>query len=127
MWGIWWTWDMRLTTTFVLWLIFLAYRVLRATVEDPRRRARLSAVLGLLGALDVPVVYAANRVKASQHPAPVLGGGEGSGLATEFLLALLLGAVAFLFLFLALLRARTEVARLEDAVDEAHANRGGPA
>jgi heme exporter protein C len=117
-WGIYWTWDLRLTTTFVLWLIFLAYAILRRSVSDPDRRGVLSAVVGLAAFLDVPVVYLANRVKASQHPAPVLAGGEDSGLAPEFRYTLFLGMAVMLLHYVLLVRARINAARLEDEIEE---------
>jgi heme exporter protein C len=116
-WGIWWTWDLRLTTTFILWLIFLSYAILRRSVGDPERRAMLSSVVGLVAFLDVPVVYMANRVKASQHPAPVVGGGEGSGLAPGFALALSLGVATILVSYIALVRVRMRAAELEEQVE----------
>ena len=116
-WGIWWTWDLRLTTTFILWLIFVAYAILRRSVGDPERRAMLSSVVGLVAFLDVPVVYMANRVKASQHPAPVVGGGEGSGLAPGFALALVMGIVTILVSYIALTRARMRTEELAEQVE----------
>ena len=116
-WGIWWTWDLRLTTTFILWLLYISYLILRRSVGDRERRAVLSAVVGLLGFLDVPLVYAANRVKASQHPAPVVGGGEKSGLAPEFLVTLLLGVFTMTVFYFLLLRVRTELAAIEDDIE----------
>jgi len=79
-WGIWWTWDARLTSTTVLWLLYASYLVLRSLVEDPRRRAVLSAVFGIFAFLDVPLVYFSIRIWRTQHPQPVIAGGEGSGL-----------------------------------------------
>ena len=79
-WGIWWTWDARLTTTLILFLIYVAYLMLRLYVTDAERRARLAAVVGILGFVDVPIVYMANRWWRTQHPEPVIAGGEGSGL-----------------------------------------------
>ena len=79
-WGIWWTWDARLTTTLVLFLIFVGYLMLRQYVGEADRRARLAAVVGIVGFLDVPIVYMANRWWRTQHPAPVIAGGEASGL-----------------------------------------------
>ena len=77
-WGIWWTWDARLTTTLVLWLIYVSYLLLRRFAAGPQMQT-LAAVLGIFGALDVPIVYMANRWWRTQHPAPVFGGGPGSG------------------------------------------------
>ncbi len=76
-WGIWWTWDARLTTTLVLWLIYVSYLLLRRFAAGPQMQT-LAAVLGIFGALDVPIVYMANRWWRTQHPAPVFGGGEGA-------------------------------------------------
>ena len=79
-WGIWWTWDARLTSTFVLWLLFLSYLVLRTLVEDAERRAVVAAVYGIFAFLDVPLVYMSIRWWRTQHPQPVIAGGSGSGL-----------------------------------------------
>lgn len=117
-WGIFWTWDLRLTTSFILWLLYLAYLILRRSVSDRERRAQLSAVVGLISFLDVPIVYMANRVKASQHPAPVVGGGENSGLAPEFLATLLIGVLAFTTLYVLLWRTRLEQSALEDRIED---------
>jgi heme exporter protein C len=78
-WGIWWTWDARLTTTLVLWLIYVSYLLLRRFAAGPQVQT-LAAVLGIFGALDVPIVYMANRWWRTQHPAPVFGGSPGSGM-----------------------------------------------
>jgi heme exporter protein C len=78
-WGIWWTWDARLTTTLVLWLIYVSYLLLRRFTAGPQMQT-LAAVLGIFGALDVPIVYMSNRWWRTQHPSPVMGGGENSGL-----------------------------------------------
>lgn len=79
-WGIWWTWDARLTTTFILWLLYISYLLLRQLIEEPGRRAILSAVFGIFAFLDVPLVYASNRLWRTQHPPPVMFGGANSGL-----------------------------------------------
>ncbi|HEY1987461.1 MAG TPA: cytochrome c biogenesis protein CcsA [Terracidiphilus sp.] len=78
-WGIWWTWDARLTTTLVLWLIYVSYLLLRRFAAGPQVQT-LAAVLGIFGALDVPIVYMSNRWWRTQHPAPVFGGDQDSGM-----------------------------------------------
>jgi heme exporter protein C len=78
-WGIWWTWDARLTTTLVLWLIYVSYLLLRRFAAGPQVQT-LAAVLGIFGALDVPIVYMSNRWWRTQHPAPVFGGDADSGI-----------------------------------------------
>jgi heme exporter protein C len=79
-WGIWWTWDARLTSTFVLWLLYVSYLLLRSLIEEPERRALLSALFGIFAYVDVPLVFFSIRWWRTQHPAPVIMGGPGSGL-----------------------------------------------
>lgn len=76
-WGIWWTWDPRLTLTFALWLIYIAYLVLRR-FSNSSQTATLAAILAIFGGLDVPLDYMAIRWWVGQHPSPVIGGGDTS-------------------------------------------------
>jgi heme exporter protein C len=114
-WGIWWTWDARLTTALILWLMFVSYLLLRDFLEEPVRRATLSAVFGIFAFADVPLVYMSIRLWRTQHPQPVLGGGEESGLDPTMFQVLVLGWITFVFLLvlLAILRVRLEKARDE--------------
>src|SRR6476620_3985497 len=73
-WGIWWTWDLRLTLTLVLWLIYVSYLVLRR-FSTSSQTPLLAAVLAVFGALDVPLVYFSIWFFRTQHPAPVVGAG----------------------------------------------------
>ncbi len=93
-WGIWWTWDARLTTTLVLWLIYVSYLLLRRFAAGPQMQT-LAAVLGIFGALDVPIVYMSNRWWRTQHPAPVFGGAPGSGMAWPMVQVLLWNMLAW--------------------------------
>jgi len=79
-WGIWWTWDARLTTTLVLWLVYVSYLLLRNFAAGPQMQT-LAAVLAVFGYVDVPIVYMSTRWWRTQHPGPVFGGGENSGIA----------------------------------------------
>jgi heme exporter protein C len=79
-WGIWWTWDARLTSTLVLWLLYVSYLLLRSLIEEPDRRALLSSLFGIFAFIDVPIVFGAIRWWRTQHPQPVIMGGPGSGL-----------------------------------------------
>ena len=56
-WGIWWTWDARLTSTFVLWVLYVCYLLLRTLIDEPERRAVVSAVFAIFAAFDIPLVY----------------------------------------------------------------------
>jgi heme exporter protein C len=121
-WGIWWTWDARLTTTLVLWLIYVSYLLLRRFAAGPQVQT-LAAVLGIFGALDVPIVYMSNRWWRTQHPAPVFGGDADSGMDPIMKHALLWNMLAWLawgVLILAL-RYRVERQQQKIAADEAQA------
>ena len=111
-WGIWWTWDARLTLTFVLWLLFTAYLMLRSYTVSPGRAGILAAVVGIAGFVDVPIDYMAIRWWRTQHPQPVIAGGEGSGLDPRMWATLLVTWSAFLLLFSYLLRQYLRVAAL---------------
>jgi len=117
-WGIWWTWDARLTLTFVLWLLFVAYLMLRSYVINPARSAVLGAVVGIIGFVDVPLDYMAIRWWRTQHPQPVIAGGEGSGLDPRMWVVLLVTWGAFLCLFSYLLRQYLRLAELRRGVAE---------
>lgn len=73
-WGIWWTWDLRLTLTLVLWLIYVSYLMLRR-FSSSGQTPLMAAVLAVFGALDVPMVYFSIWYFRTQHPQPVIGGG----------------------------------------------------
>ncbi len=83
-WGIWWTWDPRLTSTFVLWLIYIAYLLLRRLAAGPQMRT-LAAVMAIFGYVDVPIVYMSTRWWRTQHPQPVFFGGPQSGIASSMM------------------------------------------
>ncbi len=67
-WGTWWTWDPRLTTSFVLWLIYAGCLLVRSNIPDPHRRARLGGVLAIVGVIDIPLVVMATRWFRGMHP-----------------------------------------------------------
>ena len=109
-WGIWWTWDPRLTSTFILWLLYIAYLMLRSYITNPGRVEVLSAVVGVLGFVDAIIDYMAIRWWRTQHPQPVLGGGESSGLDPQMWLTVFVTWGAFLCLFAYLVRQRMALA-----------------
>jgi heme exporter protein C len=91
-WGIWWTWDLRLTLTLVLWLIYVSYLVLRR-FSSSGQTPLLAAVLAVFGALDVPLVYFSIWFFRTQHPQPVVGGG--GSIDPRMLHVLLINWLAF--------------------------------
>jgi heme exporter protein C len=111
-WGIWWTWDARLTSTFVLWLLYISYLILRGLLEDPQRRATLSAIFGIFAFLDVPLVYLSNRLWRTQHPQPVVLGGQNSGLAPGMGQVLLICFIAIACVMIVVLMDRYQLGRL---------------
>jgi len=116
-WGIWWTWDARLTSTFVLWLIYVAYLMMRSFIDDPSRRAAIAAVLSIIGLLDVPIVYMSIRWWRTQHPSPVIGGGESSGLDRDMWIGLIYMTAALLMLFIYLMYQRLQLEKMRQEVD----------
>lgn len=115
-WGVYWTWDPRLTSYLMLWLIYLSYIVLRGYVPDPARRAKYSAVLGIVGFLDVPIVYLSVRWWRSEHPTQLVF--ERGGLPTEMLLTLMVGIATFTLFYAYLMTVRVRAGRLQEAADE---------
>ncbi len=111
-WGIWWTWDARLTSAFVLWLMFVGYLILRQAIDEPHMRAAASAVVTVFQAVGAVIVYMANRLWRTQHPQPVIAGGEGSGLASPMWVALLGSLAAMLVVFACLVQVRRRLERL---------------
>ena len=112
-WGAWWTWDPRLTTTTVLWLIYVSYLILRGAIDEPDRRARLAAVVGIAGFVDVPIVFLSIRLWRTIHPTLVKS--EGFDMAPEMVYALIAALLActLIYVYLLLLRTSLERRRLE--------------
>ena len=110
-WGIWWTWDYRLTSALVCVLIFSGYLMLRHAIEEPTQRARLSAALSIFGCIDVVIVWKSIEWLRTQHPGPVLSirtGGGNIDPAMEHVLYLNFYALLMIATALVLLRTRQE-------------------
>jgi heme exporter protein C len=119
-WGIWWTWDARLTTTLVLWLIYVSYLVLRRFAAGGQQQV-LAAALAVFGFVDVPIVYMSIRWFRTQHPSPVMGGGENSGLDPAMLHAFFWNLAAFTCVGIVLMVVRYRLQMLEEEVEAMHA------
>src|SRR5215813_4662999 len=110
-WGTWWSWDSTLTLTLVLWLIYVAYLMLRLETYDPKR-ARFAAILGIIGFVDVPLIRWSVEKWRTLHPKPVLmQEGGTTGLTSAMLLTFLVCLGAFFLLFFYLLRERVSIAQ----------------
>jgi heme exporter protein C len=116
-WGAWWTWDPRVTTTTVLWLIYISYLILRSTIDEPERRARFAAVVGIVGFVDVPIVFLSIRLWRTIHP--VLVKSEGFDMAPEMVHALIAALLAYTLLYAYLLLVRTSLERRRLEVEAA--------
>lgn len=118
-WGTWWTWDPKLTTTFILWVIYLGYIMVRAYASGREQGARLAAIVGIIGFIDVPIVYTAAEWWRTLHPSLVAGPLSDSGslersMSNLFLFSFITFGVVFTYLVLARIRQRND----EDAVDD---------
>jgi heme exporter protein C len=112
-WGVWWTWDARLTSTAVLLVIFVGYLALRSFTDDPERRALWSAAVGIFGALNVPIVYMSVKWWRTLHQLP----SSPNTLDPAYTLALRLNAIAALLLVIYVIATRFHVAQLEADAD----------
>jgi heme exporter protein C len=93
-WGIWWTWDARLTSYLLLWLLYVSYLLLRRLATGANT-AVLSAVLAIFAAIDIPICFMSIRWWRTQHPAPVFGGGADSGIDPHMYAAVLWNVAAW--------------------------------
>jgi heme exporter protein C len=113
-WGTWWTWDARLVTTAILFLVYVGYLLVRELAEDRERGARLASVIGIIGFVDIPIIhFSVVWFRTLHQPASITRGDI--KLATPMLVALMLNILAFMLLYIYLLIARVRLERLEAA------------
>jgi len=116
-WGVWWTWDPRLTMTVILWAIYASYLMLRAFGGEDDAVRRYAAVLGIVGVLDIPIIMVSVRLLRGIHPAVITRNEGGSGLVDPWMRAgLLVSAVALVLLAVWLMQLRMRGARLAEEV-----------
>ena len=111
-WGRWWTWDLRLTLTLLLWFVYLAYLLLRSFAEGSERAARFASVYGIAGLVIIPLNYFAIDLAGGRamHPSNLERGSLGDGMGWPFLLGVLVNVAAFFWL----LAMRTDLERLRE-------------
>ena len=116
-WGVWWTWEPRLTTTLILWFIYVAYLMIREYAPTPQQGRSWSAVVGIIGFVDVPIVYYSVQWWRSIHPVQVIGP-EAADDALEPIMAriLIFSLVAMLCLFAYLVLERVALRNAEDSL-----------
>jgi heme exporter protein C len=111
-WGTYWVWDPRLTSVLVLWLLYLAYAALRGYVTDPSRRARFSAVLGIVAFLDVPIIYFSVKWWRTQHPTLLIEPNK-IAMPPQMFQTLLFGVLTFSVFYFYLASTRVRMQRLQ--------------
>ncbi len=112
-WGTPWDWqDPRLMSTLVMFFVYIGYIALRNAVDDPTVRARRSAILGAVAVVQVPLVYFSVNMFRTLHQTQSIRP-DGSSMPDEMLIAMLVNMVAFTLLYIALVAARIEVAKVE--------------
>lgn len=115
-WGTWWSWEPRLTLTLLLWFIYLGYFLVRSSTENPERGMRFAAVVGIVGALDIPLIHLSVVWFRSLHPAPVVMKAEGPSLDPAMLNTLFMGLAASTLVFFAFFLFRYGLERMEQAL-----------
>lgn len=115
-WGVWWTWDPRLTTTLILWVLFLGYLLLRQGSRERGARARTSAVLAIIFYADVPLDYMTIRWWKSIHPIVITA--HGIHMAPSMVAAMSVTMAAMMCLYLAWLHQKMSMAHLEYRLDD---------
>jgi heme exporter protein C len=121
-WGIWWTWDARLTTTAILLVIYVGYLMLRSFVEEPERRARLAALVGIVGFIDVPIIYLSVLWFRTLHQPPSIQRG-GASMPESMLFTLLFNVVAYTLMFAFFLVKRVRLESLTVIVETLNAEK----
>ena len=109
-WGAFWTWDAKLTSSLFLWFVLLGYQILRGAVEEPQARARFSAVLGILAGCLVPFIHLSVYLFRTLHPMPVVLKPSAPSMPNEMLVSFVFSMAAITLLFAGLLRARYHLA-----------------
>jgi heme exporter protein C len=112
-WGTYWTWEPRLTLTLLLFFIYVGYFMVRAATENPEKGKRFAAVVGIVGALDIPLIHVSVLWFRSLHPEPVVLKAEGPTLHPDMLTTLLMGFLSFTVLFVGLLILRYGLERAQ--------------
>ena len=115
-WGTWWTWDPQITTTFILWILYIVYMILRSAAGNDQKKAKYAAVFGIIAFLDLPLVYVSARLM--RGISPVVFGSGGGGIAPKMMIALTVSLIAFSLLFIWLLLQRIYIEKMKDELEK---------
>ncbi len=125
-WGVWWTWDSRLTLTAIMFFVYLGYLALRRTTDNLDVRAKRAAILGIVAAVQIPLVHFSVVWWRGLHQAPSLIKPEGPEMDTAIILTLVWAVANFTVMYVAMMFKRIELARVDDAVLIAEQTSAGP-
>lgn len=117
-WGTWWQWEARLTTTLILWFIYLGYFMVRSYAGEPERAARLAGVLAVIGAIDIPIIHMSVRWWRTLHPEPIVVSTSGPSLPDSMLLTLMVSFVGFTIFFAHLMIQKWHIESARDRLVE---------
>jgi heme exporter protein C len=121
-WGTWWTWEPRLTLTLLLCFIYLGYFMVRQATDSPERGKMFAAVVGIVGALNIPLIHMSVLWFRSLHPQPVVARTDGAQLHPDMLTTVLTALLAWTLVFLSLFLLRYVASRLESVVERLQMN-----
>ena len=120
-WGVWWTWDAKLTTTLILWFIYVGYLMVKAYAPAGSQGQRFASVVALIGAIDAPIIYFATLWWRTAHPELNIGPlAESGGLDSRMALTFLVSLIAFTVLYVYLLHERYALKQTANDLDELH-------
>ncbi len=121
-WGTWWTWEPRLTLTLLLFFIFVGYFMVRNATDNPEQGKKYSAVVGIIGALNIPLIHVSVLWFRSLHPEPVVARTDGPQLPGDMLGTLMTALLAWTLVFFSLFLLRYGTARLEARMESSRAS-----
>ena len=114
-WGVWWTWDPRLTTSLILWFIYLCYILVRNSSFEEERGAKFASVIGIIGFADIPVIALSTTLWQTLHPSELIFQG---GLTVPMLVTLIICVIAFTLFYILLMTITISIHRMEGLVSE---------
>ncbi len=114
-WGVWWTWDPRLTTSLILWFIYLCYIMVRNSSFEEERGAKFASVIGIIGFADIPVIALSTTLWQTMHPSELIFQG---GLTAPMLVTLIICVIAFTLFYMLLMIVSISVQRMEGLISE---------
>ena len=114
-WNTWWTWEPRLTTSLILWFIYIAYVLVRASAMESEKKARLAAIFGIIGFIDVPIVFLSIKFWSLNHPFLIENGKM--NLDPDMFKTLMVSVLTFTLLYVYLLQKGMAISYIRDEIN----------